>query len=93
MRLDFDTYREIADALVRNKSRSLLTGFGIFWGIFMLIFMLGGSKGVKEQLANNFDGFAANMIGLVSGTTEMPYEGFKKGRYWNLTTKDVDRLK
>ena len=31
MRLDINTYHEIMDSLLRNKSRSLLTGFGIFW--------------------------------------------------------------
>ena len=42
MRFDVDSFREIADSLVRNKSRSLLTGFGVFWGIFMLLFLMGG---------------------------------------------------
>ena len=37
MRLDLDTYKEILDTITRNKSRSLLTGFGVFWGVFMLI--------------------------------------------------------
>ena len=51
MRLDRDTFREIADSLTRNRTRSLLTGFGIFWGIFMLIFLLGGGNGINEMLA------------------------------------------
>ena len=37
MKFDTDTYREILDALTRNKRRSFLTGFGIFWGLFMLL--------------------------------------------------------
>ena len=35
MRLDLDTYKEILDTITRNKSRSLLTGFGVFWGVFI----------------------------------------------------------
>ena len=42
MRLDLDTYKEILDTITRNKSRSLLTGFGVFWGVFMLIALMGG---------------------------------------------------
>lgn len=43
-RVDFDTFREVLDPLVRNKSRSLLTGFGIFWGLFMLLFLVGAAS-------------------------------------------------
>lgn len=92
MRFDIDTYREIADSLVRNKSRSLLTGFGIFWGLFMLLFLIGGGAGLKEMLMNNFEGFATNSVFLVSSNTTKPYKGFKENRYWNLTLKDIDRL-
>ena len=42
MRLDLDTYKEILDTITRNKSRSLLTSFGVFWGVFMLIALSGG---------------------------------------------------
>ena len=50
MKIDLDTYREIIDTLTRNKSRSLLTGFGVFWGVFMLVGLIGGGDGLKEQL-------------------------------------------
>lgn len=93
MRLDWDTYKEITLALKRNRRRTLLTGFGIFWGIFMLLFLLGGGNGLKSMLASNFEGFATNTTVLVSDRTSMPYQGLSKGRYWNLTYKDVDRLK
>lgn len=93
MRLDIDKFREIADSLVRNKSRSLLTGFGIFWGLFMLLFLVGGGAGLKEMLMKNFEGFATNSIFLISDQTSKPYRGFKEGRYWNLELSDIERLK
>ena len=49
MRLDLDTYKEILDTITRNKSRSLLTGFGVFWGVFMLIALMGGGQGLKDR--------------------------------------------
>ncbi len=93
MRLDLDTFREISDSLTRNRSRSFLTGFGVFWGVFMLLFLLGGGRGLKHSLMMNFEGFANNTTVLFSGLTSMPSHGFKKGRAWNLTYTDVDRLK
>ena len=93
MRFDVDSFREIADSLVRNKSRSLLTGFGVFWGVFMLLFMLGGGQGIKEAIFANFEGFATNTAIMVSSQTSEPYKGFKEGRYWQMTYTDVERLK
>lgn len=93
MRFDIDTFTEITDSLTRNKSRSFLTGFGIFWGIFMLLFLMGGGQGVKELLYSNFEGFATNTTVILSDRTSKPYGGFQRGRYWNLTYKDVSRLK
>lgn len=93
MRLDLDSYREIADALVRNKSRSLLTGFGIFWGLFMLLFLIGGGKGFKQMLTANFEGFASNAVFMVSQNTSVPYKGMQEGRYWSIKHTDIERLK
>ena len=93
MRIGPDTYREIADSLVRNKSRSLLTGFGIFWGLFMLLFLVGGGKGLKQMLSSNFEGFASNSIIMVSQNTSLPYKGLGEGRYWSLDNRDIERLK
>ena len=93
MRLDRDTFREILDSLLRNRSRSLLTGFGVFWGVFMLMILSGGGSGFKELLEKNFDGFAHNTCIAFPTQTTKPYKGFQKGRYWSLNLNDVDRIK
>lgn len=93
MRFDIDTYREIADSIVRNKKRSLLTGFGIFWGLFMLLFLVGGGKGLKELIYSNFEGSATNALVIASQNTSMPYKGLQEGRYWELENKDIERLR
>ena len=93
MRFDRDSFKEILDTLLRNKSRTLLTGFGIFWGLFMLLAMLGGGQGLKSMLSANFEGFATNTVILVENTTTKPWKGLKEGRHWTLSYKDVDRLR
>ena len=90
---DTDTFREILDSILRNRSRSLLTGFGVFWGVFMLMLLTGGGQGFKDLLVQNFEGFAQNTCIVATSNTTKPYKGFKKGRTWNLEYADVDRLK
>ena len=90
---DIDRHREILDTITRNKSRSLLTGFGVFWGIFMLVALLGGGNGLRELLARNFDGFATNSAMIWAQSTTKPYNGLRKGRWWSMNYNDVVRLK
>ena len=93
MRIDIDSYREVLDTLTRNKSRSFLTGFGVFWGVFMLVALMGGGAGLKELLQQNFAGFATNSAMVWAQSTGKAYKGFRKGRYWHMDYKDVERLK
>lgn len=93
MRFDSDTLTEILDTLTRNKSRSFLTAFGVFWGIFMLVLLSGGGNGLKQMLWAQFAGFATNSGFSFSNTTSLAYKGFNKGRYWNLTAKDLENVR
>lgn len=88
-----DRYREILDTLSRNKSRSFLTGFGVFWGVFMLVALIGGGKGLKQLLQSNFAGFATNSGIVWAQPTTKPYKGLRKGRPWSMVYKDVERLR
>ena len=93
MKFDIDRYKEIVDTLSRNRSRTLLTGFGIFWGIFMLLIMLGGGDGLKAILNQNFDGFASDAVIVGSSRTTKPYGGFKRDRFWYMDKTDIAAIK
>jgi len=93
LKFDTDTFREILNSILRNRSRSFLTGFGVFWGVFMLMLLTGGSQGLKDLLNRELDGFAHNTCIAFSNNTSKPYKGFKKDRFWNLEYSDVDRIK
>ena len=86
-------FLEILDTISRNKSRSLLTAFGIFWGIFMLVLLIGGTHGLKEMLNSNFSNFAKNAATVWSSPTTKVYKGFAKGREWKMDNDDVVRLR
>ena len=90
MRIDIDTCEEILITITRNKTRSLLTAFGVFWGIFMLVALIGGGQGMQEELKSQFEGFATNSGFIAAQKTSEAYKGFRKGRWWDLEMEDVD---
>ena len=90
---DLDRFQEIWVTITRNKVRSFLTGFGVFWGIFMLVIMLGAGAGLQHGMMDSLEGFATNSCIMGSATTSLPYQGFQKGRQWNMHNRDVDVLR
>ena len=93
MRFDRDIFEEILITITRNKTRSFLTAFGVFWGIFMLVALIGGGQGMQEMMQSQFEGFATNSGFLWPQRTGEAYKGFRKGRWWSMDIEEVDRLK
>ncbi len=87
---DRDNWREITATLARNKTRTFLTGFGIFWGTAMLAMLLGGTGGLRGIVGRNFEGFATNMIAMFPDRTTVSYKGFNKGMSWSLKQADIE---
>ena len=89
---DLDTWEEILLTITRNKTRSFLTAFGIFWGIFMLVTLMGGQQGMQDLMKQKFQGFATNSGFIGAMKTSKPYKGFQQGRSWSIENSDVYRL-
>lgn len=87
-----DFWSEIFMALRRNKLRTILTGFAISWGIFMLIILLSVGNGLKNGVNTNFADRAKNTYTIWSSETELPYKGHKANRWITLTDKDIEYL-
>lgn len=90
---DIDNWREIGATLARNKTRTFLTAFGIFWGTMMLTLLWGGAHGLEGVLKRNFAAMATNMAGFGPNRTTMPYRGFNKARRWSMNQTDVDNVR
>ena len=94
MRLfDADQWEEIFDSLSKNRSRTFLTAFGIFWGVFMLILLMGGGRGLEAAVGRIFAGFASNAGFIFAEDTGKPYKGFPQGRSWSLEAGDAERVR
>ncbi|MGL5786240.1 MAG: ABC transporter permease [Bacteroidales bacterium] len=91
--LNMDQFEEILHTLSKNKLRSFLTMFGVGWGIFMLIVMIGSGKGLERGVMQGMEGIPNNSGFLFTNRTTMPYKGFKQGRSWSLRQSDVDVLR
>lgn len=90
---DNDRWGEIWNTLSRNKLRSFLTMFGVAWGIFMLMVMLGMGNGLKNAVLGGFEGFATNSAFLWTMPTTKPYAGFQKGRSFTFDNEDISIIR
>lgn len=87
-----DTWSEIYHVLAKNKIRTAFTAFGILWGIFMLLVLLGSGKGLKTGTMSNFADFATNSFFIWPEGTTIPHNGFPKGRYFQFTNSDTKAI-
>jgi len=90
---DLDKIREIWQTISRNKTRSLLTAFGVFWGMFMFIFMIGIGQGFENGLRKEIGEISPNSMFVFGRPTSIEYKGFNAGRYWQMTNDDLLMLK
>ncbi len=88
-----DSLQEILYTLRQNKLRTALTAFGVFWGIFMLILLLGAGRGMQNGVYEDFGSDVLDFIVAYTGTTSVAYKGMGLGRQIQLTLDDVDAIK
>ncbi len=90
---DKDRWQEIFSAIKQNKLRSVLTAFGVFWGIFMLVTMTGAGNGLVNGITAGFKDFAPNSGFVWTNSTTKAYKGFRQGRSWNFNNEDMEAIR
>jgi putative ABC transport system permease protein len=88
-----DNWDEILQALTANVFRTVLTAFGVFWGIFILVILLAAGNGLENGVKKGFDGIATNTMFMWSQTTSKAYKGLPKVRRYDFRNSDVQALK
>lgn len=87
--VDLDAWQEVWATLRSNKLRAFLTALGVFWGVFMLIMMLGIGNGLERGVIRNLSGLTNYNVYLWPQRTSRPYKGLQPGRYVRLNDADI----
>ncbi|MCT4698910.1 MULTISPECIES: ABC transporter permease [Tenacibaculum] len=90
---DKDVWQEIYESIRKNKTRTAITIFGAFWGILLLVGLLGAAKGIENGFNSMFGDFATNSVFMAGGRTSKAFKGFQEGRQIQLTIDDVEKIK
>lgn len=85
-----DTFQEIYGAIMRNKMRTIATGFAVASGLFLIIVLQGAGNGVINSFEANMGNFSFDAIHIFGGMTTKPFEGIKEGRFIQLDSRDVE---
>ncbi len=88
-----DRWNEIIEALTSNWFRTVLTAFGVLWGIFILVILLAAGKGLENGVKQGFGGMATNTMFMWTQIASKPYKGMPKGRRYNFDVEDVAAIK
>jgi putative ABC transport system permease protein len=91
--IDIDKWNEIWSVIKKNKLRTFFTAFGVFWGIFMLVIMLGSGTGLKNGAYQGMGDMATNSFFMWTQRTTIPYKGFPRGRFYNFRNDDTEAIK
>ncbi|MGB0839518.1 MAG: ABC transporter permease [Chitinophagales bacterium] len=89
---DFDKWQEIFATIKRHKLRTTLTAFGVFWGILMLILLMGFGNALQHGVEADFKDDAINSIWVFPGETTLPYKGMPIGRRIRMNIDDYDAI-
>lgn len=89
---DNDLWREIIITVSQQKMRSLMTMFGVFWGIFMLILLVGCGFGFGNGIIGQLTSLESNTLFLFPDNTTVPYQGYDRDRVWMFNNEDIRLL-
>lgn len=90
--LEKDTWQEVFDSFSKNKLRSILTMVGVWWGILLLIGLLGSARGLENSFNRLFGSFATNSVFIWAQNTSKPFKGFQEGKQIQLTLTDAKKI-
>ena len=92
MRLIFDIFGQTLRTLWGHKLRSFLTMFGIAWGVFSLLLLVGLGEGFRSGNKRQFDTLGENVMFIWSSRAPMMQGSFTALRQYYLTDRDYQDI-
>lgn len=90
---DLDKWKEIWATLRSNRLRTFLTAFGVFWGILMLMAMLGFGSSIQAGSKRQMKGMATNLLFCWGQQTTESFDGLPPGRQVKFDVGDIEILR
>ena len=90
---DIDTWQELKDSLTKNKLRTVITMIGVWWGILLLIGLLGSAKGIENKFSVQFGDYATNSVFIWGQSTSIAFKGYQEGRFPRLKFSHLEKIK
>ncbi len=90
---DIDTWQEIFEGIRKNMLRTIITIFGVMWGVLLLVSLLGVARGIENNFSKLFGDFATNSVFVWAQSTGEPFKGFQTGRPIQLKISDVNAIR
>ena len=88
-----DTWQEVYDSVSKNKVRTVITMIGVWWGILLLIALLGAARGMENSFNRLFGDFATNSVFIWGQSTSLPFKGFQEGKRVRLKLTHTNKIK
>lgn len=87
-----ERWQEIFESLAKNWLQTLLTMLSVFFGIFILVILVGFSSGIENGVRSEFEQDATNRISIRTGVTTKGYKGLNPGRFIQLHNGDFEDM-
>jgi putative ABC transport system permease protein len=87
------TIRQFFNDMRRQKLRTAMTTFGIFWGTCLIVLLFAFGQGIRENQIESQKGMGENIGIFWPGITAKDYKGLPRGREIRFTEEDARLIK
>jgi len=89
---NIENWQEIFETMGKNKLQTFLTMVSVFFGIFILVILVGFSSGIEKGVKSQFEEDATNRISIRTRRTTKSYKGLNPGRLIQLRNNDFNEI-